>query len=438
MHSIRRHLLAAVGAALALGAAPGSAQTRETLGEVLAYALETHPRVGSAAALARGSRGELALAESLRSPRVSAYADPGRSYHRADGAVGTPGDVALRSSVLIFDFSRTDNEIERQRSRLVAAAERIEAAAAQLVFQVTEHYVEVVKQEELEAVASTNVTVHESLQSTVQTLAVRDESKLADVALVGSRLQHARMTNAARRDALEEARAVLTALVGRPVSAVVRPADPVSAMPATREAALDQLDSHPAVRAARADIDAARKAADIASSFYRPRVDVVGSVGSPVVNGDRQYLGGYDLRLVLEWPLLDGGGGSAAARIAAEQTNAALENAGLVRRDLGVPVARFWSQVEARRGRIAGLDELASRTDSVRTAYWDQFMQGRRSTIELLNAQSEWFHARFNAENERLELLQAQYRLLAAMGRLLPWLGVKTPESMRVSAHGAR
>ena len=60
----------------------------------------------------------------------------------------------------------------------------------------------------------------------------------------------------------------------------------------------------------------------------------------------------------------------------------------------------------------------------MREAYWEQFQIGKRSIIDLLNAENEIYAARLGAATERAELTQARYRLLGATGQLLPRLGI--------------
>jgi outer membrane protein, adhesin transport system len=96
-----------------------------------------------------------------------------------------------------------------------------------------------------------------------------------------------------------------------------------------------------------------------------------------------------------------------------------------VRRDLSNDVSRFWSQIETRRSRSGAWRDLLNQTEQVRENYWQQFTIGKRSILDLLNAENEAFQSRLSAEQERLETLQAQYRLLGSLARIGGFLGLR-------------
>ncbi len=131
----------------------------------------------------------------------------------------------------------------------------------------------------------------------------------------------------------------------------------------------------------------------------------------------------------MQWNPFDGGAGKAGSQAAAEQLNAAKDNVEAVRRDLSNEIARFWYAIETRRGRISAWDDLAKQNSKVRDVYWQQFKIGRRTMLDLLNAENELFQTRSSAETDRMDLLQSQYRLLGSLAQLTQWLGVATPRS---------
>jgi len=216
-------------------------------------------------------------------------------------------------------------------------------------------------------------------------------------------------------------------VVGREVVSVELPRDPLPAEPGSRAAALALLDTHPAVRAAEAEASASGRAARLAAAWSRPRIDLVASLESPTdLTGDRRYFEDQALRLAATWAPVDGGAGRAGARAAERQALQAREAAQALRRDLETRVAGLWTQLEQRRQRLQSYRTLAEQTLQVREAYWQQFTIARRSIIDLLNAEREYFDARLAAEDAGLEVLLTQYRLLAGCATLNAWLGGST------------
>lgn len=406
----------------------------DTLSQVASQVLKTHPRLRAAASSARSVQYEIQQAEAGNSPKFGLIADPGRSYNRARREWNSAGDFGVRGTYLLYDGGRTDNEIERQRARFLSATERSKLTEDQLVGQVADAYIEVLKQDRLEQLAKANVEAHLDLYNKTQEIVTLDKGRGYDLTQARARLQQAQVTLTSRRGALDEARALLADIAGYKPATLLLPVDPSKAIPATQAAAVDQLEIHPAFKAAQAEILSARRAADIAAAWYRPRVDLQGTINSPQdFQGDRDYLKGYDVRFAVQWNPFDGGGGRAGSRAAAEQLNAAKDNADSVRRDLSNDVTRSWAQIETRRGRTGAWDTLVQQNIKVRDVYWQQFRIGRRSMLDLLNAENELFQTRSSAETDRMELLQAQYRLLTSLAQLNSWLGVvRSPDAVTI------
>ncbi len=402
----------------------------DTLGQVVGQVVKNHPKVRAAKSSARSVQFEIEQAEAGNNPKFGLVADPGRTYNSVTKKWSHSGDFGVRGTQLLFDGNRTDNEIDRQKSRFLSVSERSKLTEDQLAAQVTDTFIEVIKQDRLEQLATQNVDAHQDLYDKTQEIVKLDKGRAFDLAQAGSRLQQAKVTQSSRRGALQEARALLADLAGyQPIDLVI-PADPSKAIPPSQKAALAQLDLHPALKAAQSDIDTARRASDIAAAWYQPRVDFQGTINSPQdFEGHRDYLRGYDVRLAVQWNPFDGGAGKAGSQAAAEQLNAAKDNVDAVRRDLSNEVTRFWSAIETRRGRINEWDDLVKQNSKVRDVYWQQFKIGRRSMLDLLNAENELFQTRSSAETDRMELLQSQYRLLGSLAQLTQWLGVTTPSS---------
>jgi len=418
----RSHLRSCLLSCL-LATAAGSAAA-QTLGEAVARALETNPRVLGARTTAQAVSHEITGARSQMNTRFGLIIEPGTGYIRGSGNTPT-GDVGVQAIKPVYDSGRTDNEVARQRARLAGANQELELARAEVALQVADAYVEVVKQEQLAALANDYVTGIAGLNARVEEIVKLDRGRGYDLLQTQSRLQQARLTRASREGTLQEARTTLSQLVGRPVAGPVEPPTPAG-LPASLEQAMAGLDLHPTVISGLAEVEAARRAAAVASAWDKPAFSLRGRVRSPEFPlGERQWFGGYDVGVVTDWNPFDGGTGAARAAAANAQVLATQDAAAAERRDLETEVARHWSQMESRAARAASLDELVEGARRVRAAYWEQFQIGKRSIIDLLNAENETYQARLSAITERLELIQVRYRLLGSLAGLTGYLGIQ-------------
>ncbi len=414
-------LAVAVAVAAAAGAAgPVSAQT---LAEAVDYALKTNPRVLGAQTAAQAISFEITGARSQMNARYGLILEPGYGYIRGYGN-DSSGDLGIQAVKPLYDSGRTDNEVARQRARLSSANQQLELARADVALKVADAYVEVIKQDALAALARDYVGSIAGLNGRVEEIVKLDRGRGYDLLQTQSRLQQARLTQASRDGTLQEARSALAQLVGRPVGSPVEPPSP-AALPATLEQALAALDLHPATLSGMADVEAARRAAAVASAWDKPAVSARARVRSPEFpSGNRRWFGGYDVGLVTDWNPFDGGAGAARAAAASAQIRTAEEAAAATRRDLATEIARHWTQMQTREARTGSLDDLVEGARRVRAAYWEQFQIGKRSILDLLNAENETYQSQVSAITERIELVQVRYRLIGSQARLVPYLGI--------------
>lgn len=422
--SSRRHRW--LGMVLAACAGPmASLAAAEPLASVVRDVLRSHPALAAAEAGAESGAFLVEQARSARRPRFAVVADPGRRYDAAGGEVG---DVGLRGSVLLYDGGRTRDSIAREEDRAAVASAALRLAADDVAARACDIYLEWLRQEQLAALAAGNVATHQSLYDRVAEIASLDRGRGSDLLQVGARLEQARVTLAARRGAAREARAVLAQWAGREVAGVEAPREPGAFLPATPGDAASLLERHPAILAAEAEARAARSVAEAASTWNRPRVELLATAGSPTdLAGERHYFDDLSVRVAASWMPFDGGDGRAAWHAAERQATQAREQARATRLELSARLASLWSERRAREERLQAQERVVQSSAAVRDAYWQQFTIGRRSIVDLLNAEQESFLARFAAEDERLGLVQQEHRMLAAVGLLTDWLGIEPP-----------
>jgi outer membrane protein, adhesin transport system len=407
----------------------------QPLEQVIAQMVATHPRLRGAQANVRASRYDIEQSKAATAPKFSLLADPGISYgegsrdSQGSKKAVSSGDLGVRSTYLLFDGKRTTNDIARQEARLEVAQLKAAQTQAELINKVTDAYLEVLKQEQLEQLARDNLAAHEALRQKLQGIVDIDRGRQHDLAQVLARTAQAQVTLSTRQGLTQEAKSVLSDLAGSPVPKPRPVPDPLRALPTTPQAALAQLEQHPSLRAAQAEIAVAQRAANIAASWEKPRVDLQTTVNSPRnFEGERKYMSNLDVRLAVQWQPFDGGAGKASSGAASELLTAARDAVATTERDLTSEVTRYWSQIESRRGRGVSWTELVANLEKVRANHWQQFTIGKRSILDLLNTENETFQARLNAEQERLETLQSQYRLLGSLARVGEFFGVAEPE----------
>jgi adhesin transport system outer membrane protein len=416
----------AIAVALAVALAPVGPTWAETINDTVSKALSTSPKILGATGAARTVTHEIVGAQSQMNARYGVILEPGYGYTRGYGS-DTSGNLGVQAVKPLYDSGRTENEVARQRARLAAANQTVARTRAAVALEVADAHLEVVKQQALTRLAKSYVDAIAELNGRVEEIVQIDRGRGYDLLQTQSRLSQARLSLASRDGSLQEARAALNQLVGQPVAAPEEPASPRE-LPRSLEEALAALDRHPGVLAAMAEVDAARRNAAVANAWDKPSVNARARVTSPEYPaGTRRWFGGYDVGLVTDWNPFDGGAGAARAAAAASQIATAEESLAVARRDLSNEVSRYWTQMQSRNARTGSLDTLVEGTRRVRAAFWEQFQIGKRSILDLLNAENETYQSSVSATTERLELLQVRYRLLGAQARLTEVLGIEAP-----------
>jgi adhesin transport system outer membrane protein len=176
---------------------------------------------------------------------------------------------------------------------------------------------------------------------------------------------------------------------------------------------------------AREDIRAAR--AELGPKFNiegraRAGHDIDGFAGRTT---DLQALG------VLRWTLYNGGTKEANVR---EQQRRADEVHGRLferTRSAEEDVRTAWSRLQNQTALASELEAQGRISDDVLLSYREQFNIGRRSLLDVLDAQNTRYNVQAQAQTAQLAKLYAQYRVLASENRLVECLNVQIPLAAR-------
>jgi adhesin transport system outer membrane protein len=130
---------------------------------------------------------------------------------------------------------------------------------------------------------------------------------------------------------------------------------------------------------------------------------------------------------VIRWDLYNGGIKEANVR---EQQNRADEVHGRlfqVTRAAEEDTRTAWSRLVNQTALVNELETQAKISDDVLLSYREQFNIGRRSLLDVLDAQNTRYNVQAQTETARLAKLYAQYRVLAASNKLIECLNVQMP-----------
>lgn len=416
----------------------GASSEAQQLVEAVENALLAHEAILEADANMDATRFELRQAEGLRYPQVdleiratTGYSDRdiGGSAGRESG-FGVGDSASINLEQLLYDGGATTAEIARQRWRLRSSTLRLVSRREAIALDALRAYLEVLKAGDLIDISRRNLRSHEQTAISVRRLVDGGGAGVGDLRLTQERLAAAQVDLAVAEAILEDAQASFRRITDLEPSVLVLPAFPERFLPLSQDEAVEAaVSSYPELLVAQADERATSEELEAVRASRLPRVTLGGGVGtSEDINQSdgRDYEATVMLRMTVS--LFDGSIRSNRENEIAARRKGAQYRADRIRRDVALDVRQSWVALQTGR-RSVEIEQrrVRSATEVVQT-YRREFEAGRRSLLDLLNAENILVNAETALANARYEAEFAGYRLLSLTGEMLPALGV--PETV--------
>jgi len=407
------------------------------LREAVQSALQTNPEIRQAVSNRAATQEELEQGKGLWYPRISVEASAGvRDLHNptrkslgiADKTLW-PVEGDLIVDQLLFDSGGREAEIRRQAARTDAAAARVQERSEYVALNVARTYIDYLLQQRLVAIAQDNVTFHERLAGDLREGVAKGSISIADQQQAEERLQAARAKVTQAQEDLDTAGITFRTLTGVPIDTVSMPPDLSSCMPATLEEAEGiARNENPRVHEAMADLATAHEEVNAAKAELGPKFSLEGRArGGHDIDGFEGKTTDLQALAVMRWTLFNGGIKEANVR---EQQRRADEVHGRLferTRAAEEDVRTAWSRLQNQTALASELETQGRISDDLLLSYREQFNIGRRSLLDVLDAQNSRYNVQQQAETARLARVYAQYRVLASENRLIQCLGVGQP-----------
>lgn len=405
--------------------AVASAASAESLRGSIAAAVSNNPQIFEAAANRRAVDEELNQARGLYLPRLDLEASAGFQFLNRPGSDvrndSRWGDqIGLVGRKTLFDGGFRSAEVEKQTARVGGAAIRVRERSELIALETLQAYMDVRRFNAILRLSEDNLSAIRDLLGLVRTRVAGGLSTQGEVHLAQERVHSAEATKADVKRTLGAAEARYQNLVGKRPTAL-EPVPVLHKMPKSREAALAFARSeNPTLAAAEKDVQAARADLTQSEAAFRPTVALEGrtSAGHDL-NGVPGPTQDASAKLVMSWNLFNGHIDQARRRERGERLGEIEARRDRLRRDVDEAVRRAWSDVTTTEERIAVLDRQIETGRKLIAAYRQEFEGGRRSMLDLLEAQNVFFNARVQSTTAVTLLSFARYQLLAAGGGLL-------------------
>jgi outer membrane protein, adhesin transport system len=402
--------------------------------DAIAIAVSSNPEIAQAQYNKEAIQFERKQAQGLYAPRVDLEAsagirhlnNPGRRIAGIENEELYPAGGELRAEWTLIDFGRRKGELHRQAARVDGASLRVLERSQFVGLQVSREYLNVLLQQRIVAASKDNVSFHEALVKDLSTGVEQGSISIADQQQAQERLQASRVRLVEAEQALADAKISLRRLTGLDIDFVLEPPTLAEAVPGsvTDAIGLARTDN-PLVREAEADVDAAHALANSVKADQLPKIgiDLVGRAGhdiDAVSHGTRDA----QARVFLKWNLFDGGINKANYQEMVRRASEARYRLYDTVRRAEEDTSLAWSQMQSQTKVTSELEVQSRVSDDLLLSYRSQFNVGRRSLLDVLDAQNSRYNTQVRLETARYSAMFARYQVLASTNRFLGAIGV--------------
>ncbi len=397
------------------------AALRELLRGYVRTALQNNPQLLQNEADSRAAEHRIGEARGNLYPRVALSATASNERQdREQTQVVTFDQRAGQVRVIMPLYDRTAKaQLAQRQSASVSADWRLTDVREQLMLRVVESYIELVRSLRLATLAQENLKNHRAYVAQIKEIARFDVGRSADVSTAVARTSLAESVLISRIARLDAARTQWRQLTGTSAPADLPDAYAVDLPPDLDSVLAVALTGHPALQLAQADIVVARDGVELAAAPYKPKLNIEANSrfgsdwGGFVGTQTSRYVG-----VSAEIPVFSGFADRYAGKAAAEQVQAAQHAYDRIRDELRRRTEQAWYDLQSNAASLRSFEDYARSAQSMVEATRNQFRIGRRTLLDVLNAENELFTARSNIASTRQDLTLASWRLHSVRGRV--------------------
>lgn len=402
----------ATGSAGAGAAQIDGALAQSSFGQQITQAVNTSPDLAQSSVRIRAAQAEQEAAEGAWKPQVSVGVNASTRQQTINEASTSP---YLRISQLVYDGGAAAGDQTAARARVLQSRGDQLTTAAAVTLEAIEAYVMVLDRRKLLSIARANVATHERLERQISERTESGAGSEGDVLTARSRMADARTFYADAQARADRAEARFREVFARAPSSLPRP----QAAPGLTRSDAEIVANSPRVRALTASLRAAEADLIAAKARRRPSL-VAGALGDRDGNDDPDV----SVDLSLNFDLDTSGQRRAAVKAAEARVEEVQFERDVLIREIGreLDFIRSDQKAGAERLRAARIAAKAN-ADSV-AATQEQFTIGRRSLIEILDAQRDYVGAQERLILAEQNFFLTNYAALSLTGDILDVFGI--------------
>ena len=405
----------------------------QTLEQAVAITLASNPEIKSSFNEYMSYIKQSQVSEGAYLPSVDLDAGVGlEDVNMASGVKNqlTRKEATISLTQLIWDGSSTLNDIDRTAAEAESMRMQLRSNAEDKALEIAEIYLDAVKASNILELSERNLAVHKKIYDDIKKRVESGIGSTADLNQVSVRVARANSNLIAAQNNTLDLAAQFTRIVGQPPQDLIFPRPDEDTIPQSLEEAVKTAkQSHPVIRIAMADVDAARYQYKQTKGKNLPTFSVEAS------HTWRDDAGGYEgesretlAMLRMRYNLFNGGSDSAEQERMAYQLNKSKDLRDRTYRSVEESLRLAWNALDLTLQQKEFLAEQVDSAAETVVAYEKQYRIGKRTLLDLLNTENELFEARKDYLDARFAEQYAKFRVLNSTGILLDSLLVDVPK----------
>lgn len=344
------------------------------------------------------------------------------------------GEISGRLTQPVWDGFATRSRVRSAKSTLESVKHRVMDTATTLSLDGIIAQIDLLRRRVIYDLSQKNVEAHREILAQTQDRTNLGADTEADVTQAQSRLARALSTLSEAQAALLVAEDTYTRLTGMPPSVQLQPVQmPKELFKGPDEVYALAEEHNPHLAAFLQDIRAAQGEKELAESTYYPTFNIeVGPTYSDRGGSYDRWVYSFDLVGTMRWNIFNSFADVAENKAAAARVRQARQVMYDYMDDLKLDIQSTWVNYLSAQDQYKNYSEAVEYNKFTRAAYEEQFQLGKRSLLDVLDAENELYSSATSAETARGNILVGAYRLCALTGNLLPMLDINVqPLSQR-------
>jgi adhesin transport system outer membrane protein len=407
--------LLSLSVSIALQAESPSEAQALSVDQAMQYAIKTHPLILSAEGQYRAAKSELTASRWSRFPTVGASARENSFDEKQD---------VTTASMPLWMGGRINADIDLAKSKRDGALSGISEAQQSVMLDTIGLFFDYFKSEKKLEIASLNVDEHQRLYEIIERRVEAATSPDVDAMLAQARLQSARSAQIQAASIKDISKASLELTVGRVIDAVLVNNNPEPFGISLNEAVATGIAVSPRIARIESEIKGFEANIKSAKSALYPQV----SLGYEKRFNDPDSSRVDQEETFVSVQFQPGAGLAVASSISAakQRKQSARDSLEAEKRELRRQIKTAWNEYASVSFQLEPSKMLVDATNSVIESYLRQYAVGKKSWLDVLNAQREATQARNTLVDFEVQYLTSIYRLRVLMNEINPTiLGVK-------------